>query len=102
MHSHTFISFIIKQLLYLRYNSLSLGIDAHAPILNEFKTQTQYLSLSIDAYNSRRGLVRCCDEDGVSTDPIHVNACPGLHVVHVKVSVLCNHKYNVVFWADLK
>ena len=63
---------------------------------------TAHLSLSVDADDAAGALVRRCDEDGVSADPVHVDAGARLNVVQVNVAVFGDEVNHVVLWSNLE
>ena len=45
--------------------------------------------------------MRSCDKDGLSADPVHVNARSSFQVVQVDVAVFGDEKDDVLFGTDL-
>ncbi len=43
----------------------------------------------------------CCDEDAVTTDAVHVDACSSLNIVQVDVAIL-GDQVNVILWPNLE
>ena len=41
-------------------------------------------------------------EDGIPADSIHENACAGLNIIKMNVSILGDEVYNVMLLADLE
>lgn len=41
------------------------------------------------------------DEDGVTTDAVHVDTTAGLDIVQVDVAVLCDQVDDIIFGANL-
>ena len=71
-----------------------------------------YLSLSVDANDSAGGFMRSSYKDCVATDSVHVDACSGLNVVQVNITVFgdeidyvilrANLQWSVIFVNELK
>ena len=55
-----------------------------------------YLSFPIDSNDPTGGVMGSCDKDGVTTYPVHVDACARLQVKHVDVAKLRDHVDHVI------
>ena len=64
-------------------------------------TAATNLSLPVHADQAACRFVGGSDEYRVSTDPVHEDADRRLQVIHVNVSVLCDHEHYAVFWGNL-
>lgn len=65
------------------------------------KKKTKYLSLPVDANDARSGLMRSGDEDGLPTDPVHINAGASFKVIQVDVAIFGDEKDHILLGADL-
>lgn len=45
--------------------------------------------------------MRCSNKDCFSTDSIHVDACTGLKVIQVDITILSNQEYYIMLFTDL-
>ena len=61
-----------------------------------------YLSLPVDANDSTGGFMRSSYKDCVATDSVHVDACSGLNVIQVNITVLGDEIDDVIFRANLQ
>ena len=61
-----------------------------------------YLSFSVDTNDSTSSFMRSSYKDCVATDSVHVDACSGLNVVQVNITVLGDQIDDVIFRANLK
>ena len=55
-----------------------------------------YLSFPVDSNDPIGGVTGSCDKDGVTADPVHVDACARLQVKHVDLAKLCDHVDHVI------
>ena len=68
-------------------------------IITDYKTP--HLSFAVDTDDSGAGFMWCCDEDGVTADAVHVDACSSLNIVQVDVAILGDQVNDVILWANL-
>lgn len=61
----------------------------------------RYLSFPVDPNDTSGGLVWGGDKNGLSADPVHVDAGSSFQVVQVNVAVFGDEKDDVLLWADL-
>ena len=61
-----------------------------------------YLSLPVDTNNATGWIVDGCNKDGLSTDPVHVDAGSSLKVVEVDVAEFCDEVDDIVLGAHLE
>jgi hypothetical protein len=64
-------------------------------------TNTEHLTLSIDANDTACSLVICSDKDRFARDAVHVDANAGFEVVEMDEAVLCNKEDDAVAFRDL-
>lgn len=61
----------------------------------------QYLSFPVNSNNTSSGFMRSSHKDGLSTDPIHVDASSSLEVIQVDVAIFGNEKDYILLGTDL-
>ena len=64
-------------------------------------TDTEDLTFAIDANDTTRRLVICCDEDCLAGNTVHVNANASFEIVEVNESVLGDEEDDAVPSRDL-
>lgn len=61
-----------------------------------------YLSLPVDPNDAWRGVVRGGHKDGVTADPVHIDAERILNVIQVDIAILGDQEYHTMLLAHLK
>lgn len=60
-----------------------------------------YLSFPVNSNDPSSGFMWGSDENGLPTDPVHVDASSGLQIIQVDVAILCDEKNDILLGADL-
>lgn len=80
--------------------SISLQIKAVEKRASSL-SNVEYLAFPVHSDDSRSGLMRRRDKNGLPADPVHVDAGPGLQVVQVDVAIFSDEEDYVLFGTDL-
>ena len=68
----------------------------------QHNTPIEYLAFPVHTNDSTGGLVSGCDENGLSTDSVHVDTRPSLQVIEMHVAKLGDEVYDVVLGTHLE
>ena len=61
-----------------------------------------HLSFPVDTDDTISGFMWRCHKDGVSADPVHVDACASFNVIHVDVAILGHQEDHAMFITGLE